>query len=251
MSHHFSIIIPAKNEANNISTTIKNIINELHNNQTSFEILVIDDGSTDLTSSAVKQLSQKDTRIHLIVNPPPFGFGHAIKTGLKHFNGDYCIIAMADASDDPKDIIHYIQKAEEGYDCCFGMRWSKETSPKGYPVLKFLLNRFVNEWLALIFRLPYRDLSNAFKCYSREVITDIQPLEAEKFNITVEMPLKSILRGYRYCVIPTQWYARKFGQTRFKFKELGSHYAKSIYSLWRNRHHLKNSQEPKIIAKSA
>ncbi len=165
-----------------------------------------------------------DPRIRIINNKPPYGFGNAIRKGLEEYKGDMAIIAMADASDDPSDMVQYIRKIESGYDCCFGSRWGKETIVKGYPLLKLILNRIVNTFIRLLFGFRYDDTTNAFKCYSRLTIDGIKPILSRHFNITVELPLKAIVRGYNYAVVPTSWCERRRGKTNLKLQEMGSRY---------------------------
>ena len=93
-----------------------------------------------------------------------------------------------------------------------------------YPPLKLALNRVANTFIALLFGLRYNDTTNAFKCFRREVIAGIRPILSHHFNITVELPLKAIVRGYSWTVIPTSWYNRKAGVSKFKVKEMGSRY---------------------------
>ena len=87
-----------------------------------------------------------------------------------------------------------------------------------------MLNRLGNWFIQLLFRISCDDISNAFKMYRRSVIAGIQPLLAQHFNLTVELPLKSIVRGYRYAVVPNSWINRTRGASKFKIKEMGSRY---------------------------
>ncbi len=219
-----SIVIPARNEEKNITYTAENILRVFDEEGIDIEVLVIDDGSSDQTAAVVKALSAKDRRVRLVTNSAPHGIGNAIRRGLKVFRGDMVIIAMADSSDSPDDMIRYVRKMEEGHDCCFGTRWVKDATVKGYPLHKLFLNRVVNFWISLMFGISYNDTTNAFKCYSREVIQGIKPILSHHFNITVELPLKAIVRGYKYAVIPTDWRQRKFGRTSLHIKEMGSRY---------------------------
>lgn len=219
-----SIIIPARNEEKNIPDTTESILRTFDEEGINAEILIVDDGSQDRTAEVTKQLSQVDSRIRLVTNLAPHGIGNAIRRGIKVFRGDIVIIAMADSSDHPKDMVTYVRKIEEGYDCCFGNRWSKEAVVKGYPFHKLILNRLINWWIGAMFGIRYFDVTNAFKCYTREAIKGIKPVLSHHFNVTVELPLKAIVRGYRYTVVPTDWRQRKFGRTSLKIKEMGSRY---------------------------
>jgi putative flippase GtrA len=93
-----------------------------------------------------------------------------------------------------------------------------------YPVLKLVLNRLGNRFIQLLFRIPCDNISNAFKMYRRTAIGGIQPLLAQHVNLTVELPLKSIVRGYRYAIVPNTWINRRQATSKFKVKEMGSRY---------------------------
>lgn len=219
-----SIIIPARNEAENLPLTLKKIGQAFQDKERDYEILVINDGSEDNTAQIVKDLIAKDGRIQLLNNPPPYGFGSAIKKGLDSYQGDYVMIVMADLSDDPKDMIKYVRQMDKGYDCCFGSRWGKGAKVKDYPAFKLILNRIINAGIGLLFGIRYTDVTNAFKCYSRDTIEGIKPVLSKHFNITVELPLKAIVRGYSYKVVKTNWRGRKKGLSKLKIQEMGSRY---------------------------
>ncbi len=86
------------------------------------------------------------------------------------------------------------------------------------------MNRMANFFIRVLFWMSYNDVTNAFKLYRRSVVAGVQPLLAYHFNLTVELPLKSIVRGYRYTVIPTSWYNRTSGVSKFRIREMGSRY---------------------------
>ena len=87
-----------------------------------------------------------------------------------------------------------------------------------------MLNRVGNLFIAAVFGLRYNDYTNAFKCYRREVINGLRPLLAHHFNLTVELPLKAIVRGYSFAVVPIRWRGRTTGASKFRIKEMGSRY---------------------------
>jgi len=219
-----SIIIPAKNESKNIASTIECIRSEFKKELIDYDIIVVNDGSTDGTGKVVKTISDQDHGVRIIRNHAPYGFGNAIKKGLESYRGDMVIIAMADASDDPADMIRYVRKLQEGVDCCFGTRWINGAKVEGYPLLKYIINRLVNTFIKVLFGIPYNDITNAFKCYSRQSVEGIKPVLSRHFNITVELPLKAIVRGYNYVIIPTNWSERKRGVSKLKIQEMGSRY---------------------------
>jgi dolichol-phosphate mannosyltransferase len=159
-----------------------------------------------------------------IANAESPGYGYAVKTGLRSFTGDAVCIVMADASDDPNDVVAYYRKLEEGYECVLGSRFMAGARVVNYPWQKLILNRFANSLINVLFGLGYNDTTNAFKCFRREVIDGIQPIVSRHFNLTVELPLKAIVRGYSYIVVPTNWYGRLEGQSKLRIQEMGSRY---------------------------
>jgi dolichol-phosphate mannosyltransferase len=219
-----SIVIPAHNEADCIAGTVEGIHGRLPSENISFEILVINDHSTDDTEGELRRLAARFREFRWLSNERAGGFGLAIQTGLESFLGDAACIVMADASDDPNDVVKYYYKLLEGYDCVFGSRFMRDSVVTDYPVMKLVLNRIANIFVRVLFGLSYNDVTNAFKCYRREVIDGLRPLLSHHFNITLELPLKAIVRGYSYAVVPTNWHNRTTGVSKFKIKEMGSRY---------------------------
>lgn len=227
-----SIVIPAHNEEENIGETIRGIIDEMTNEKIDYEIIAVDDNSADSTTNVVAELSSKRPNIKIVHRNPPNGFGRAIREGLMHVEGDAVAIVMGDLSDDPKDIVRCFRKIEEGYDCVFGSRFIKGGKVKDYPLVKLLINRLANSFIRMIFFIKPNDITNAFKVYKREVITAIQPLQSLYFNITVEIPLKAIVRGFSYVQIPINWYGRKSGVSKLGVKEMGRKYLFTVLYVW-------------------
>jgi dolichol-phosphate mannosyltransferase len=219
-----SVVIPARDEERSIGDTVAALAVRLDADGVPFEIVVVDDHSSDATASAVASAATAWPSVRCVPNLRAEGFGNAIHTGLDAFLGDAVCIVMADASDDPADVVAYWRAIERGYDCAFGTRFTRQATVVEYPVPKLLLNRFANAVVALLFGVRYNDVTNAFKCYRREVIDGLRPILSHHFNITVELPLKAMVRGYSWTVVPTNWYNRKHGVSKFKIKEMGSRY---------------------------
>jgi dolichol-phosphate mannosyltransferase len=219
-----SVVIPAHNEEGSVGPTVSAIAELLERESIRFEIIVVDDHSSDATASVVAEMAARWPTVRCVPNLRANGFGNAIHTGLEAYTGDAVCIVMADASDDPKDIVLYWRKLEQGYDCAFGSRFVHGAEVVDYPAVKLVLNRGANMFIAGLFGVRYNDMTNAFKCFRREVIDGITPILSHHFNITVELPLKAIVRGYSWTVVPTNWYNRKDGVSKFKVKEMGSRY---------------------------
>ncbi len=219
-----SLLIPAHNEVENIENTVLAFNRELKTSKIDHEILIINDNSTDSTEEILKRLKTEVKELNYINNGPPNGYGFAVKKGLENFNGDCVAIVMADMSDSPTDLVNYYRKMQKGYDCVFGSRFIKGSKVIDYPGHKLILNRLGNMLTMVLFAIKYNDITNAFKLYKKEVINGVKPLLSHHFNLTVEIPLKAIIRGYSYCVVPNSWTNRKKGFSKFKIKELGSRY---------------------------
>ena len=219
-----SVVIPAHNEEQQIEETVRAFAEALSAAGIQHEILVVNDNSQDGTEQVLQRLQTELSVLRIINNTPPHGFGFAVRRGLAAIEGDAVAIVMSDLSDSPEDLVAFYHKLLEGYDCVFGTRFSRGGRAIDYPWFKLILNRLVNQSIRLMFMLPYNDMTNAFKLYRRSVITGLHPLLAHHFNLTVELPLKAIIRGYSFAVLPNRWINRKHGVSKFRIREMGSRY---------------------------
>ena len=231
-----SVVIPARNEAGSISETIAGLAEALDRESIDYELLIVDDASSDGTLELVALLGVGNPRVRAIASHLPRGFGHAVRAGLERFEGDAVAIVMADGSDAPDDLVTYHRLLEEGYDCAFGSRFVRGSHVYDYPRLKLVLNRMANLVIRLLFRHGYNDTTNAFKAYRREVIETVQPLLSNHFNLTVELPLKAIVRGHSYVVCPVSWRNRKEGVSKLSLEEMGSRYLFVVLYVWLEDH---------------
>jgi dolichol-phosphate mannosyltransferase len=219
-----SVVIPAHNEAESIGPTVDSIATALTRAGRDYEVLVIDDSSTDGTADRVKALSTDNPLIRCVRSPYKNGFGFAVRAGLERFEGDAVAIMMGDGSDDPRDMLRYFELLDEGYDCAFGSRFMGGARVRDYPMLKLVINRIVNLGIRMLFRHGYDDTTNAFKAYRREVIDNVKPILSHHFNLTVELPLKAVVRGHSYGIVPISWTNRTAGKSKLGLKEMGSRY---------------------------
>ena len=231
-----SVVIPAHNEVESIAETIERTAVELERHDIDYEILVVDDSSGDGTGDVVRELSERWPRVKVRRSHHPPGFGNAVRAGLESFSGDAVAIMMADMSDSPRDLVLYYRVLEQGYDCAFGTRFGNGGKTYDYPKVKLALNRLVNAGIRVLFQHGYNDTTNAFKAYRREVIEQVQPLLSHHFNLTVEIPLKAVVRGYTFAVVPVTWTNRARGESKLKLNEMGSRYAFIILYVWLEHH---------------
>ncbi|MBM3819293.1 MAG: glycosyltransferase family 2 protein [Acidimicrobiia bacterium] len=227
-----SVVILARNEKGNIGPAVDQIVARLLAESIDYEILVVDDGSTDGTADEVAARSAGNERVRRVSNAAPHGFGYAVRRGLDHFTGDAVAIMMADGSDSPDDLIRYYEILRDRAECAFGTRFVPGAVVVDYPKVKLVVNRLANTFIRLLFGFQYNDITNAFKAYRRNVIEGCRPFLSPHFNLTVELPLKAIVRGYSYDVLPISWHQRLKGVSALRMKEMGSRYLFIVLYVW-------------------
>lgn len=229
----FSIVIPARDEEESLPPTLRHIYDTFVREGIPHEIVVVDDGSTDRSWEVMEELKKEIPTLAPVQNLGPHGFGNAIIYGIDHSKGDAVVIMMADASDSPEDAVKYWRILDdEGYECAFGSRFIKGGKVVDYPRLKLLINRLSNLFVKALFAIPLNDTTNAFKAYRRTVIDGCRPLLSPHFNLTVEIPLKAIVRGFSWKVTPISWENRKHGVAKLKIREMGSRYFFICAYIW-------------------
>lgn len=219
-----SVVIPAQNEEGCIAATVEHLHLELRLQDIPHEIVVVDDGSTDNTWPLLQDLHARIPACRPVQNTGEHGFGRAITFGFDRLAGDAVVVMMADESDDCRDVVRYWETLNEGWDAVFGSRFVPGGGVIAYPRHKLLLNRMANLFLKLLFNVPLNDFTNAFKAYRRSALDGCRPFLSPHFNLTVELPLKIVVRGYSWTVLPITWRNRRAGVSKLKIREMGSRY---------------------------
>lgn len=227
-----SVVVPARDEEGCVCSTVEHLHLELRLQKIPHEIIVVDDGSVDRTWELLQDLAQRLSELKPLRNTGLTGFGRAVIFGLDHMSGDAVVVMMADESDDCRDVVRYWRELNDGYECVFGSRFMPGGGAIGYPLAKLVLNRLANTFLRLLFGIKLNDTTNAFKGYRREVIDGCRPLIAPHFNLTVELPLKAIVRGFSWTTVPVTWRNRRTGVAKLKIKEMGSRYLFICLYIW-------------------
>jgi dolichol-phosphate mannosyltransferase len=227
-----SVVIPARDEEGCIAVTVEHLHVELRRRNIPHEIIVVDDGSQDRTWEILQQLSTTIHELRPVQNLGQHGFGRAVVCGINAVEGDAVVVMMADESDDCRDVVQYWEKLNEGYDAVFGSRFVKGGGVIDYPRVKYAINRLGNLFIKMLFRIRLNDTTNAFKAYRRATLDGLRPFLSPQFNLTVELPLKTIVRGYTWAVIPITWRNRRTGIAKFKIREMGSRYFFIVCYCW-------------------
>jgi dolichol-phosphate mannosyltransferase len=220
-----SVVIPAYNEEGSIQETLNSLYAALSAAEVDHEIVVVNDNSKDKTLEILHELQKEIPTLVCFTNPGPNGFGYAIRYGLDRFTGECVGVMMSDLSDDPEDLIAFYRlMVRDNLDCVFGSRFMKGSAVYDYPKHKLVINRLANWLIKILIGIKYNDFTNAFKMYNRNTIEGLKPFLSAHFNLTIELPLKAIIRGYSFGILPNSWRNRKAGESNLKIKEMGSRY---------------------------
>ncbi len=212
-----SIVVPARNEQENIKDTIEFIMPCIDKENT--EIIIVNDHSEDKTEEIARKISEKYGNVKVINNEKSPGFANAILSGIEKAKGKYVLPIMADMCDDPKIIKGMFKKAEEGnFDIVCGSRYIKGGGKIGGPKIQGFFSTFVGKSLYYLIRIPTHDVSNAYKLYRKEIFDNIK-IKEKGFAVSMEITLKAYFSGYKISEIPTVWYGRKKGKSKFKLSK--------------------------------
>ncbi|HNP94131.1 MAG TPA: polyprenol monophosphomannose synthase [Cyclobacteriaceae bacterium] len=222
------VIIPTYNEKENIALIIETVFGLPKD----FDILIVDDNSPDGTAEIVKNLqgnfNQFENRLHLLQRKGKLGLGTAYIEGFKYAieNGYQFILEMdADFSHDPKDLVNlYLECSERDYDLCVGSRYITGVNVVNWPIGRVLLSYFASSYVRFVTRMPIRDATAGFVCYSKKVLETI-PLDKVKFigyAFQIEMKFLTWKYGFKIKEIPIIFTERVRGQSKLSagiFKE--------------------------------
>ncbi len=233
MLNKVNIIIPAKNEDKTIITTLKDLKEKI---KVPYQIIVVNDKSTDKTELIVKKYSVKNRNVRLVNNTTKISsFGNALKIGFSKTKSGPVVFVMADLCDNPKTINLMYKKISEGWDIVCGSRYTKNGKKIGGPKLQGFLSNVINFSLYHILRLPTSDTSNAFKMYRHETLKNIKFNNKSGVEASMELLAQAYFGGAKIIDVPTTWIGRTAGQSKFKIVQRTPRYWKIYYWILKNR----------------
>jgi len=225
------VIIPTYNERNNIQKLIPEII-ELY---PEVDVLVVDDNSPDGTGDVVRELSQEDNRIKLIVRKGKMGLGTAYVEGFRYMlrNGyDLAVQMDADYSHDPKVIREFFSTIEN-YDLVIGSRYISGVNVINWPMSRLLLSYFANYYTRVITGMPIKDSTGGFKCFRRKVLEsiDLERIHSNGYAFQIEMNYKAYKKNFKLIEIPIIFTDRVAGSSKMSKKIVWE----AIFMVWKLR----------------
>src|SRR5512132_3422576 len=139
-----SVVMPARSEEDSVGETLERVVQALEAERIAYEVLVVDDHSTDGTAAVADRASVENPRVRCIRSPYDPGYGFAVRAGLDEYTGDAVAVMMADGSDHPEDLVRYHHELEEGWERVFGSRFIRGARLSSYPRVKLVINRLAN-----------------------------------------------------------------------------------------------------------
>ncbi len=201
-----SVIIPFHNEEKNLSLLSRELLSVLKKVGSPFEIVLVDDGSTDQSRVEAESIVKKNSQMKLVTVWKQSGKGKALDEGIKASQGDVIVFMDADLQDDPQDLPKLLKKLNSGYDFVNGIRQTRKDNS-----LVVLYSGLANKLIRGLLKSPFSDINCPFKAMRREVLSDIT-LYGNNFRF---LPLAIYYQGYRVTEVPVKNRARKYGKTKF------------------------------------
>lgn len=228
-----SCIIPAHNEEENITPLINKLMGVLSSINDNYEIIVVDDNSTDNTGEILDRLSNEFSNVEVIHRTKDQGVGNTLRCGFSEARGDVIVTMDADLSHDPADLKILFDTFNQGYDLVLGSRYI-EKGCMDTATQRKIISRLFNMVAKLMTGVAIKDLTTGYRIHKKEMLEDLD-LSSTGFEIHVEIPLKAFTKGYKIGECPILYQKRKRGKSKLKYLKEGPRYTKIVLSSSLNR----------------
>lgn len=232
-----SFVIPFHNEEGNCCKMLNRVISYAQRAKIAFEIIPINDKSSDKTPQILNQYSLKYKGIvrpiHRKGDREEKGntMGKALIEGTRMAKGDIVIWTMGDLADDAKTYQRIIEKLNDGYDMVFGSRYMPGGSRGNLDPLKAFLSSWGTILARILFHIPVHDITNAFRGFHKKVFDEIK-LTSTGFSISPEFAIKAYFKGFKLGEVPTVYTNRVEGISSFKLFNMTKSYLRLYFNLW-------------------
>ena len=229
MKTSVSIIVPAYKEEDFIKNALENLLEVFRNSNRHFEIIVVvDEATNDKTLDIAIDVGNRAKEIIVVSRKGKQGIGSAIREGIKNSSKSSILIATAEISEDPLDLVKMMEKMDHGYDMVIGNRFYKNAKREGYASKKYFGNRLCNYTIKLLFGIKSNDITNGVKAYQSHILKNIQT-SSYGFEIFAEIPIKVYLNGYRnFAEIPINHKARSEAYSKFNLVKEGRRFMLAV-----------------------
>jgi len=201
-----SFIIPAKNEERSVEILHREISDIMKQIKKDYEIIFIDDGSTDDTFAKIKEISAKDIKVRAFRFRGNFGKSVALQVGFDNARGDIIFTLDADLQDNPKEIPHFLQKLNEGYDLVSGWKKTRHDPTLG----KVIPSRIINYLTRKLTGIKIHDTNCGFKAYKKNLVRNLN-LYGELYRF---IPILAAKQNFKVGEVVVEHRSRKFGKTK-------------------------------------
>lgn len=230
------IVIPVYNEGENIVATLKAIDNNIKNiKEADFNISIVYDFDEDNTLPVIEKIKKEIAVPVNLVKNQTRGVVGALKTGLSGSKADYALVTMADMSDDYRIVKDIVKLALQDYDLVCPSRYMKGGKLHGGPFLKQLLSRIAGLSMHVMSRIPTHDITNSYKLYKVPALKGLDFESTGGFEIGMEIAAKLYLNGGKIVELPTEWWDRTAGKSRFKLFKWIPKYLKWYFYLLKGK----------------
>ena len=201
-----SILVPLLNEQESLNPLVNEIKKALRQLEISWEVVFVDDGSTDNSLQLIKEIARIDKRFRFVSFKKNYGKSAALNVGFKNVTGDVVITMDADLQDDPNEIPSLLKKLDEGFDLVSG--WKKKRHD---PFIKKYSSKFFNFVTRVMSGIKLHDFNCGLKAYRKEVTENIKVYgELHRY-----MPVLADWSGFTVSEVAVTHHPRRYGKTKF------------------------------------